>query len=96
MIYFNREKRFYSLPKFLIINNIADFYIRKIFPFSFPQKIYTVVSLYIASLFRNLTFFFQESIAKFRPFHDCFAEFSYHKVTLICSDILFFDRSTFN
>ena len=47
LIYFIREIKLYSLPTFLIISNIVDLYIRKIMPFSFLEKIYTVVSLRI-------------------------------------------------
>ena len=53
VIYFTREKSFYSLPKSRIINNIVDFYIRKIFPFCFPQKIKTIVSSCSVILSRN-------------------------------------------
>ena len=57
MICFIREKRFYSFPKFLIISNIVDFYIRKIFPFRFPQKIKKIVYLCSVSLSRNFRIF---------------------------------------
>ena len=43
---------------FFIISNFVDSHIRKIFPFSFLQKINTIVSLCNVSLSRNFDFFF--------------------------------------
>ena len=44
LIHFIIEKSFYCLLKFPIIINIVEFFICKIFPFSFLQKINTIVS----------------------------------------------------
>ena len=89
MIYFIREKRFCKISYF---NSIVDSYIRKLFPFRFPQKINKIFFCVVSDFLEISLFSFRNLLRNLDFFISC------HKATLICCDtaaILFLDRDMF-